>query len=246
MDSCTRGAASRTLTSEERAFCQQQGYLFPGQGPSLHPLLIESLKRISVADVARGFVASLAPRMLELRSALGSFGVVRTRCPLALTSHEFVPSGSRNDLGCELCEVCGMYSQDAFCLFSDFSFSRAIWGGDHENLQYATFDLWCYAGTPRVDPTAEDVRLLRNLIARIQAADPADTAPRLAAKMKGIIPSNNAERVQILELLAWCGVLPETGRDHPARTDLSSPAAYWRGSDGLDPARLEEYFGEYL
>jgi hypothetical protein len=74
----------------------------------------------------------------------------------------------------------------------------------------------------------------------------ADTAPRLAAKIKGRFPSNNAEWVQVLEILEWGGVLPETNRDYPSQTLMCGSAAYWRGVDGLDPARLEEHFGEYL
>ena len=142
-----------------------------------------------------------------------------------------------------------MYSPRA-CAFEDFdvlSFERVKWGGvRHSSFSYACFDLWRFSHTVLPDPTPEDVAIFRSLISAIRGAHPSDTAPRLARKMKGVFPSAQAERVQLLDILGHCGILRDTNREFPSRSDMSSVAGYWRGADGLDEHRLHAYFGEWV
>lgn len=196
-----------------------------------------AVRAVDREEVEEAFVASLASRRLDLRSALGSYVVARH-----LPAHTFAAGASR------LCAVCGLPEfrvQDLNVL----NFERFKWGGvRRDGVEYLAFDLELFQQAPRVAATPEAVRLGRALLAALRAAGPSETATTLAAGLR-VVKGNRAEREVLLDVLGVCGVLESpghtgyltefvwwSGRELPPRrfVDRSYPVCWWRGVDGVN------------
>jgi len=207
---------------------------------------------LSLRQVADGFLASLSTRRLEWRSALGSYS-----CARWMPKHEPTP-------GVRPCQICGLYDYATFPEhdLSMLNFMRLKWGGvEHASPLYAALDLQLFGREPLPLPTAEDVRIFRELIEAIRSAPLSVTSATLHKHFPATLKSNKAERDQTVAILGLCGVLGTA--DHPGfaerfvpwnqRTlpdrhfvDMAYPACWWRGSDGLNMDRLQEVFGHAL
>jgi hypothetical protein len=199
--------------------------------------------------VADAFVASLATRRLERRSALGSFAALRN-----MTRHDFVGGGAH-------CFVCGGYRGEATLDVNVFNFERYKWGGvRHTHVDYAAFDLERLSGAPML-PTDQDAAILRAILDRA-ACMPSGARPGdLDTALKDVFPGNSHERRKLLAILGYCGVLqPATKsgffrdftafnrRDPPPsnKNDWAYPISWWRGSDGVNADAARHWFGQYL
>jgi alkanesulfonate monooxygenase SsuD/methylene tetrahydromethanopterin reductase-like flavin-dependent oxidoreductase (luciferase family) len=143
-----------------------------------------------------------------------------------------------------------------------FNFERLKWGGlRHLDPAYATFDLERFTHEEPLEPTREDVALLRALLSSIEAAPDGTTAAKLEAQLPDALPSNREERAKLIGILGLCGILgtpehpsfraafvPASERALPARAhvDMSYPACWWTATDGIDRGSVEEWFGHLL
>ena len=140
------------------------------------------------------------------------------------------------------------------------NFERYKFGGrNHNQVQFALFDLTQFLKLPKVTPTEEDRRMLRELLAAIAELPPTKKAGgyRDLLVKKKIIPCNRYEISSLIDILGLCGVLstaehpcPEVefrgyaGIDPPeARSDIAYPVCWWRASDGVNEARFRRVFG---
>ena len=200
---------------------------------------IDVRSRVNPEAVAAAFLASLSTRRLELRSALGSYSVLRH-----LPDH--VHHGPRKP-----CPTCGEYDREGDEVdLNILNFERFRWGGvRHEEPTYATFDLERFLESDRPEPTDSDRAIFRDLMRAIEAVPAETTGPQLQARLGGIFPSNKAERDILINILGYCGILrtpshpgfrdrfiPTCDRDLPTQhlVDMGYPACWWKGRGGIE------------
>lgn len=192
---------------------------------------------VTPGEVEEAFIASLPSRRLDLRSALGSFAVVRD-----LPVHKFTPGGSRS------CDVCGLpeYAEQDLNVLN---FERFKWGGvRRDKVEYAAFDLEQFQRAPRLAASPEALRLGRELLATLRSAGASETATTLADDLR-MVKGNKAEREVLLDILGVCGVLetrehtgyltafvPWNSRELPSQRfiERTYPVCWWRGADGVN------------
>jgi hypothetical protein len=204
---------------------------------------------ISPEVVANGFLASLSTKRLDLRSALGSYAVVRL-----MAKHSYQP----DDANCAVCGVFGNSKQEID--LNVLNFERFKWGGvRHDDPSYAWFDLEQFGNSKQIEPTKEDVRIFRELIAAIRQVPPTLSASALQKHLVATgFTSNKSEREVMIAILGYCGILapaghpsyfnqfvPESHR-HAGGGDMRFPAGCWRGRDGINSRALNFYFGHLL
>jgi hypothetical protein len=207
---------------------------------------IEVVARVAAGAVADAFLASLSTRRLELRSALGSFAVLRH-----FPEHEF--SGDRS------CMVCGGAGErHEVHDLNVLNFERYKWGGvRHDDPLYAAFDLEQFLRCERLEPAEADIALFRGILGAIEAVPGETTAPKLQARLGKLLPSNKAEREVLINILGHCcilrtpghpsyfdGFVPECERTIPSyrNVDMAYPACWWRGRDGIVRTVLRSFF----
>lgn len=195
--------------------------------------------KVQAREVADAFLASLTTRRLDLRSALGSYAVIRH-----FPDHE-------HGGGPGACRVCGEYEpRGAETDLNVLNFERFKSGGvRHDRPVYAAFDLERFSSTERLEPTEEDAAVMRAILDTIDGVEAKTTAPQLQGKLSALFKSNKAERETVLRILGYCGILRAAGHpgywDHfvpnaerelpPQRfVDMAYPACWWRGRDGVD------------
>jgi hypothetical protein len=208
---------------------------------------IEIQWRFDPQAIANAFLASLSTRRLELRSALGSYAVLRHFPP-----HE-------HHVRRKSCPVCGGYdAPDQDEDLNVLNFERFKWGGvRHEDPLYATFDLEWFRRLDPPSPTEADVAIFLRILRAIESVPPDTTAPQLEKTLGGLLPSNKAERDVLVNILGFTGVLtiPEHAgflngfvrsdeRDLPPHrfVDLGYPACWWKGRHGINYTALRFWF----
>jgi hypothetical protein len=205
---------------------------------------------VSRRQVADAFVASLASRRLELRSALGSFAVLQH-----FPRHPAPKAGGE-------CPDCGVYSRSVYPEdLNVLNFERFKWGGvRHDEPLYASLDLELFQREPPSKPTSADVDMLAKLLQAIAAAPARTTAGSLQQRLAKSFPSNKPEREIVVNILGLCGILatpahpgylrrfvPCSARDLPPRdTDLEYPVCWWRRSHGINQEAVKYWFGHLL
>ena len=243
------------VSAEDFAYAKSRRIMFD----PIRPTHDEAVARLHAARdcldlrrVADGFLASLSTRRPEWRSALGSFSVSRW-----LPTHEAMVVE-------RYCGVCGLY-EDTHAEDQDLNvlnFERLKWGGvRHADPIYAALDLEMFSASPPPAPTADDVRIVRELVAAIVSASPSVTSAALHAHFPASLKSNKSERDMIVAILGLCGILgtprhpgfgerfvPSNQRVLPNRhyVDMAYPACWWRRSDGVNDDRLRAVFGHVL
>jgi hypothetical protein len=126
---------------------------------------------------------------------------------------------------------------------------------------YASFDLDVFARSERLEPTVEDVALLRSILDMARYAAPGARPRDLEKGLAGVVPSNRAEREVLLQILGYCGVLapadepgllprwrPYDQRALPpgGRIDWTWPFAWWRAGAGVNEDVANWLFGEWI
>jgi hypothetical protein len=212
---------------------------------------------LTAGEVGEAFLASLASRRLDLRSALGSYAIARHlpghafTIPQNLTYQSYAPVGPTD------CAVCGFRGWEAKPLdLNVFSFERFKWGGvRRHSVPYLAFDLEQFVRGPRLRPTPADIGLARRLLDHL-AGLPARTTAAQAVAGLTFIKGNKHERANILEILGVTGILQTSG--HPGHTDAYIPAAerhlpghrfvfgdypiwWWTAADGVNSAAVRQF-----
>jgi len=199
---------------------------------------------VSLVEAEAAFVASLTSRRLDLRSVLASFLIAR-----GLPDHSFTASTHGRQ-----CAVCGLYSESAAEDLNVLNFERFKWGGvRRDNVIYVAFDLPQFHLAPRLEPTADDIRLGRTVVETLDALPPGVTASQAAAQLR-FVKGNKAEREVLLDILGICGVLdtddhpgfarefvPWSARDLPPQrfVERAYPACWWRSAAGVNAGAVK-------
>jgi hypothetical protein len=245
--------AVRKTSPDDFAYAKSKRVMFdPAQLDHAQAIdqVMRAIRRLDRRKVVDSFLASLSTRRLDWRSALGSFAVF-----------QHVPSHSPRIDG-HRCVVCGLYLNEQQVDFNVLNFERLKWGGvRHDHLVYAAMDLGLFLENPLPSPTADDIRLLRDLLAAIDEAPASVSSASLQSHFPKSFKSNKAERDTVVAILGYCGILgtpmhpgysdafvPSDRRSLPDRrfVDMKYPACCWRREDGVDQRFLLEYFGYIL
>src|SRR5262249_46195244 len=182
-----RDQNSRSTPAEDLNYAKQAGVMFDPIRLSHDDIVKRTMaagRGRETQNVADGFIVSLSSRRLELRSALGSFAVLRH-----FPRH---PAPRQRDA----CPVCGVYNRVAEVEdLNVLNFERFKWGGvRHDQPLYASMDLQLFQEHPRIDPTAGDVAVFKDLLQAIEAAPITTTSPSLEKHLAKVFKSNTAER----------------------------------------------------
>lgn len=264
----TKGCVYTEPTPEEFAIAVREGYMFAETRNLSHEEVLTQLRwvveQIDPKDVANAFLYSLSTRALEYRSAMGTYYYAK-----AVPAHE--PHCATRCGWCSWMENYGdcrvqktKYWEGPWwpkhTVENVSNFERYKFGGiNHNQVQYALFDLMQFLRLSKVTPTKEDMRMMRDLLAAIAELPPTKKAGGyldLLVKKK-IIPSNRYEIRSLINILGLCGILsteahpcPEVefrgylGIDPPeTRNDFAYPVCWWRASDGVNQERFRRVFG---
>lgn len=246
--------ALRGLSIDDFAYAKSHGMMFDSVGldhQQAQSELRHAIRQLDRRRVTDAFLSSLSTRRLDWRSAFGSYVVF-----------QHMPSHSESNAGDGRCGICGMYLNEHEENLNVLNFERFKWGGvRHDQVAYAALDLRLFLQEPAVQPVSEDLRIFRSVIDAIRAVPVDTTAAGLQAHLPRSLKSNKAERDILVALLGFCGVLGTS--DHPGYSDsyvtsserrlpdrrfidMSYPACWWVASNGLNEAKLDEYFGYVL
>ena len=236
---------------EDFLYAKRAGVMFDPIRLSHEDIVRRALEvrgRIDPQVVADAFLASLSTRRLELRSALGSYAVLRHFPP-----HEHHDRRTR-------CPVCGAVRRSGRGRGSQRAQLRAVqvgWraprGADVRHVRPGAIP------EPRLRPRPRDadIEIFRRILRTIESVPPDMTAPRLEKVLGGVFPSNKAEREILITILGYAGILPVP--DHagfldgfvpsderalpPQRfVDMGYPVCWWKGRYGIDRAALRDWF----
>ena len=245
-----RDKRQRETAPEDLRYAKQAGVMFDPVGLTHDRVVgwvLDARARVEAKEVADAFLASLTTRRLDLRSALGSYAVIR----------HFPDHEHGREPGA--CSVCGAYDpRGVETDLSILNFERFKWGGvRHDQAIYAAFDLERFLSAERCEPTEEDAAVMIAILDTIDGVDAETTAPQLQGKLGTLFKSNKAEREVVLNILGYCGILradghpgywdhfvPHADRELPPHRflDMAYPACWWRGRDGLDRDALRRVF----
>lgn len=211
----------------------------------------KSSSALTKRAVADAFVASLETRALHRRSALASIALLRH-----LPAHPWAASPQWRH---SPCRVCGEYTSKAALVdLNRLSYARHRGSTGVENVVYAAFDLEVFAGEQADEqPSQRAWEMLAGILDAAGALGPKDTPAKLSKAIRGLFPSNDRERQQILETLGACGVLEapdqpgfrtrwinrEDRQDPDGKNDWSYPVLWWRGSYGVCREAVTDWFG---
>lgn len=211
----------------------------------------KSARAVTKRTVVDAFVASLETRALHRRSALASLALLRH-----LPVHPWAASALWQH---SPCRVCGEYKSEAALIdLNRLSYARHRGSTGVEDIVSAAFDLEVFQGEQLDEqPSRRAWEMLAQLLDAAKSIGPNDTAVKLSKGIRGLFPSNDRERQQVLETLGACGVLQapdqpgfrtrwmnrEDRRDPDGKNDWSYPVLWWRGSHGVCQEAVIEWFG---
>lgn len=211
---------------------------------------LRSRSRLSKAQVADAFLASLTSRRLDWRSGLGSFAV-----SLNLPAHTWSASG-----GSRLwCPICGSSNRnDVPEDLNVLSFERLKWGGvRHTDPLYIGFDLAQFSRGASVGPTGADLTLMRQVLSAARSLSQEARLSDLVKALAGIVPSNPSERRTLIGILGFCGILQDRskpgfldGFPHSSirqevpwtKNDWPYPVQWWNGACGVSEEAVGFWF----
>lgn len=206
-------------------------------------------QELTAERVGAAFLHSLSGRRVELRSALSSFALTAN-----VPNHTYSESPvieHRRTSACPECDQAWLQSEKSYVDhdLNVLNFERVKWGGVRHNwLTYCWMDLHLLTREEVGDVTREDMDILINLLKGIDDCQPEDHARKLEKRWKDLLPSNEAERDQIMEIWAYAGILAEQDTPRKGRrgdTDFFAVDG-WQGDDGYSRETIEKYFGKWL
>lgn len=216
----------------------------------------DSIEKTSQREMVAAFVGSLSTRNMLARCAFSSYVLIRH-----MPEHEFENTEVFN---MATCEICGEYAQSKSAA-PDAERIKSNPGCVSMELKYAPVVLQAHLEQPSIVPTAEDAEILKNVFDALRCI-PQDCT-RLTDLRKAIqklFKANDRERTVFLETLGFCGILCPSDKAHftheyvnkdvvdssqPSqfnKRDWAYPIRWWEGSDGVNEAMVEYWFGEYV
>ena len=130
-----------------------------------------------------------------------------------------------------------------------YNFEKYKWGGVRlEQLSYIYFDLREFSKIDfEFNPTKEDINIFNAILERIDSYNiKNDSANKMQNILKDILKSSKAERIILLEILAYLDILEAKEERDYRYTELSEKLMNWRGGDSYNKVNAKNIFGNYL
>lgn len=216
-----------------------------------------AVARVDEDAVVDAFVASLRRKALPARSAFGSLAVLRH-----LPEHDWTKTVFAGDR----CGTCGLPRSRRHD--DDFDADEAVGGypfqAHHTDVRYATGDLATFPHRPVPTVDDDDRATLRALLDALGALPAGAQLTDLLKAIQPVVPGNKHQRMWLLQCLGYAGVLLPTGHEAYAdgwvtyddantrqpsnrnKREWSYPVRFWEGTDGVDVAHVERWFGRHL
>lgn len=214
--------------------------------------ILGARSEISAVFVANAFVVGLGQQRPELRSPISSFTIATH-----LKAHEGTYPYPNFP-----CADCGVPRRIDGTPVAEIYWNSSLLSRTREGggcaLVSVLADLEDLPALPwPLEPTPSDVQALLDLLSFLRD-QPADSTPGKLAKAIGSMGGKNAlVRTRLIEILGIIGVLEPAGhpsywkawtpfidRDVPGdRNDWEYPVAWWRGTDGVNEAAVQDWFG---
>lgn len=258
------------ISENEMTIAKEQGYLFDYPDHETHSDMLQRLRsilaQIDPKDIANAFLFSLSTRMLEYRSALGSYYYA-----MAIPEHEFMKSHNEMLAAASAhCYLCGWSAWkdkpnkfDEKYGYNFKNYERYKYGGSvigNINLNYAIFDLEQFIKLPKVTPVDEDKQIFAKILSCVECLKNSDKVGKLrdVIQKSKIFKTNKDELSVLLGELGICGIL--ANKDFPSyevyfaneyerspvehKNDFAYPVNRWHAMDGINTEKLSEVFGE--
>ena len=238
------------VTPEDYAYAKSKGVMFdPVQltHDAAIGAAIDAVAAVRQAEVVGAFVASLASRRLDWRSALGSYAVARHLDPHTSPALE----------GARRCSYCGLYNAHSVDL-NILNFERLKWGGvRHLDPTFISFDLHVFRGSEPGVPGANDFAILRSILEIARAMPDKARLSDLDKALAKLLPSNSDERRTLIGILGFAGVLidpekpsfrkrfvPDCEREQTPwhKNDWPYPVQWWTGKYGVNEDAVADWF----
>ena len=244
------------ITEADFMYAKAQGVMFDREQLS-HPAICGRIKKavdtIDRTKVVNAFIHSLSTRRLVYRSFLSSYCMGKN-----LPAHDFTASAAPNE---SICAICGLsrHAINRPVDYNPINYFKYKHGSCPDDLISVLFDVEQFSKLPAVTPTDEDRQLLNDLKTAILTAAPNDRVAQLKKRIAKVIPSNDEERLGLLEILGVIGILhdeqhvgyadayiPYPEREHrPIRNDDAGyPVRWWQGKFGVDEEKWAYWFGD--
>jgi hypothetical protein len=205
--------------------------------------LLEASARLDTEAVTAGFVNSLVTRHIPARVTFASVVILQNFKP-----HEFRPSAYFSS-GC------------AYCGASEHDLENRS-----DGLQIGHTDITLEAlSHHNPDPPSEDaVASLRKMLEALRSLPKTAQLSELNRSLQGVVKSNKYERMYLLEILGYAGILCPQDQQHytsgfvtydeanirqPAqyfKREWDYPVRFWTGADGVNETMVTHYFGHLL
>jgi hypothetical protein len=235
-------------------YAHEAGMMFPPRKLSHNDAVqrvVELRALIHPRQAGAAFAAGLSRSRLAQRSALGSYSVA-----LNMPSHSFTTRPGWNSFSCS---ICGAYEVKGEHDLNVLNFERHKWGGvRHTDPYYIAFDLDRFISEPSDPPSDLDKDVLNQVFEAVAGLQPGVKRSDLPRAIKSIVPGNESQRLALIGILGFAGVISVPSRPGFLKTytqfvdrqetpwtkdDWPYPVAWWRGGDGIDRDAVEFWFG---
>lgn len=239
------------IAPDDLAYAKSKGFMFDTVTMSHDQVIrwaLDARETVTSTTVVAAFLASLTTRRLDLRSALGSYAVVRH-----IRDHAF-----EERPGAFRCRICGVYNGRSGIDLNVLNFERYKWGGvRHDQPQYAAFDLEQLSLAEFNPPTSADLAVLKKIIDTASSMPDSARLRDLSKALAPLLPSSDQERRVLISILGYCGILvdpkrpgfrtsftPYEHREHTthAKDDWPYPVQWWKGRFGVDEVAVADWF----
>lgn len=208
---------------------------------------------ITPQQVGKAFLSSLSTRRLDWRSAIASYHKAKQ---MRFHNYQRGSEGYYRSLGSIIqtyrpCCLCERYGVSKLQEILDVNLSYESWkrftGGVFIGTDpvYEMLDLELFLKEEIPEPTEKDIFIFREILSKAESCAPGASFGKLRDMIKDIagLKSNKFQRSQLLDILAFIGVLRPSSFDNPCSAWCESRyIMYWRGGDGYNSGALNYYF----
>ncbi|MEI0495118.1 hypothetical protein R4J09_06815 [Brachyspira intermedia] len=235
------------INEEDFLYAKEKGLMFDFSKETIkYDDLIKNIfgliKEIDFNNTVKAFLCSLSSRAVHLRSFVSSYYLANKITPHHFSNNENIENEFYKKYNIILDDF-NLEHQNVY------NFEKYKWGGVRlEQLSYIYFDLREFSKIDfEFNPTKEDINIFNAILEKIDSYNiKNDSANKMQNILKDILKSSKAERIILLEILAYLDILEAKEERDYRDTELSENLMNWRGGDSYNKVNAKNIFGNYL
>ena len=235
------------MNEEDFLYAKEKGLMFDFSKETIkYDDLIKNIfgliKEIDFNNTVKAFLCSLSSRAVHLRSFVSSYYLANKITPHHFSNNENIENEFYKKYNIILDDF-NLEHQNVY------NFEKYKWGGVRlEQLSYIYFDLREFSKIDfEFNPTKEDINIFNAILEKIDSYNiKNDSANKMQNILKDILKSSKAERIILLEILAYLDILEAKEERDYRDTELSENLMNWRGGDSYNKVNAKNIFGNYL